>query len=207
MIKIGITGGIGSGKSTISDMLRKKGFSIIDADIVAREVLKIYPEILQKVKEQFGKEFFNEKGELKRKEFGNYIFAVEERRKKYENIIMPFIIEYIFINLDKFKEEGKQVCFVDAATLIENNLHKHMDVNILVWVDSKTQIERVKNRDHLTEEQVIDRISSQMPLEDKKKVCDFIIDNSKTLEYTEKELYRALREIGKKYRGVECLKL
>lgn len=207
MLKIGITGGIGSGKSTISDMLRKKGFSIIDADIVAREVLRIYPEILQKVKEQFGKEFFNEKGELKRKEFGNYIFAVEERRKKYENIIMPFIIEYIFINLDKLKEEGKQVCFVDAATLIENNLHKHMNVNILVWVDSKTQIERVKSRDHLTEEQVIDRISSQMPLEDKKKVCDFIIDNSKTLEYTEKELYKALREIGKKYRGVECLKL
>lgn len=207
MLKIGITGGIGSGKSTISDMLRKKGFSIIDADIVAREVLRIYPEILQKVKEQFGKEFFNEKGELKRKEFGNYIFAVEERRKKYEKIIMPFIIEYIFINLDKLKEEGKQVCFVDAATLIENNLHKHMNVNILVWVDSKTQIERVKSRDHLTEEQVIDRISSQMPLEDKKKVCDFIIDNSKTLEYTEKELYKALREIGKKYRGVECLKL
>ncbi len=207
MLKIGITGGIGSGKSTISDMLRKKGFSIIDADIVAREVLRIYPEILQKVKEQFGKEFFNEKGELKRKEFGNYIFALEERRKKYENIIMPFIIEYIFIKLDKLKEEGKQVCFVDAATLIENNLHKRMDVNILVWVDSKTQIERVKNRDHLTEEQVINRISSQMPLEDKKKVCDFIIDNSKTLEYTEKELYRALKEIGKKYRGVECLKL
>lgn len=207
MIKIGITGGIGSGKSTISDMLRKKGFSIIDADIVAREVLRIYPEILQKVKEQFGKEFFNEKGEFKRKEFGNYIFAVEERRKKYENIIMPFIIEYIFIKLDRLKEEGKQVCFVDAATLIENNLHKHMDVNILVWVDSKTQIERVKNRDHLTVEQVIDRLSSQMPLEDKKKVCDFIIDNSKTLEHTEKELYRALREIGKKYRGVECLKL
>jgi dephospho-CoA kinase len=207
VLKIGITGGIGSGKSTISDMLRKKGFSIIDADIVAREVLRIYPEILQKVKEQFGKEFFNEKGELKRKEFGNYIFALEERRKKYENIIMPFIIEYIFIKLDKLKEEGKQVCFVDAATLIENNLHKRMDVNILVWVDSKTQIERVKNRDHLTEEQVINRISSQMPLEDKKKVCDFIIDNSKTLEYTEKELYRALKEIGKKYRGVECLKL
>ncbi|MTK10878.1 MAG: dephospho-CoA kinase [Clostridiaceae bacterium] len=207
MLKIGITGGIGSGKSTISDMLRKKEFSIIDADIIAREVLRIYPEILQKVKEQFGKEFFNEKGELKRKEFGNYIFALEERRKKYENIIMPFIIEYIFIKLDKLKEEGKQVCFVDAATLIENNLHKRMDVNILVWVDSKTQIERVKNRDHLTEEQVINRISSQMPLEDKKKVCDFIIDNSKTIEYTEKELYRALREIGKKYRGVECLKL
>lgn len=207
MLKIGITGGIGSGKSTISDMLRKQGLSIIDADIVAREVLIIYPEILQKVREQFGKEFFNENGELKRKEFGNYIFAAEERREEYENIIMPFIKECIFTNLDKFKKEGKQVCFVDAATLIENNLHKYMDVNILVWVDLKTQIERVRNRDALTEEQVIDRISSQMPLEDKKRLCDFIIDNSKTLEHTEKELYRALREIGKKYRGVECLKL
>lgn len=194
MLKIGLTGGIGSGKSTISNMLKEKGFTVIDADIVARDVLKVYPEILKNVREQFGKEFFNDNGELKRKEFGNYIFSENSRRKKYESIIMPFIRKDIFNSTEKLQKLGNKICFVDAATLIENNFHKHMDVNILVWVDLKTQIERVKTRDNLTEQQVINRINSQMSLDDKKKLVDFVIDNSKTLDYTREELLRTLAE-------------
>lgn len=207
MLKIGLTGGIGSGKSTISNMLKEKDFVVIDADITARDVLKIYPEVLKSVNKEFGGEFFDEKGELKRKEFGNYIFSDDDRRKKYEEIIMPFIREYIFNLLAKFQKAGNKICFVDGATIIENNFHKYMDINILVWIDLKTQINRVKNRDNLTEQQVIDRINSQMSLEDKKRFVDFIIDNSKTLDYTKKELSETLREIGRKYRGVECLKI
>lgn len=207
MLKIGLTGGIGSGKSTISSMLKEKKFVVIDADIVARDVLKIYTEVLESVKKEFGKEFFNENGELKRKEFGNYIFSDDNRRKKYEDMIMPFMRKHIFELLEKHQESGNEICFVDGATIIENNFHKYMDVNILVWVDLKTQIDRVRNRDNLTEDQVIDRINSQMSLEDKKKIVDFIVDNSKTLDYTRKELSETLKKIGRKYRGVECLKI
>ena len=86
MITIGLTGGIGSGKSTVSLMLKTAGFEIIDADIIARDVLKKYPEILEKVKIEFGAGFFDWRGDFRRKEFGNHIFRFPKQRKKYEEI-------------------------------------------------------------------------------------------------------------------------
>jgi len=91
MIKVGITGGIGSGKSTVTNMLRDKDLPIIDADIVAREVFGIYPEVLCQIKEEFGSTFFDEKGNIKRKELGNFIFKDDVSRKKLEDIMMPFL--------------------------------------------------------------------------------------------------------------------
>lgn len=195
MLKIGLTGGIGSGKSTVSRMLKKKGFPIVDADIVAREVLETYPQILEQVKKHFGYNFFDENGKLKRKQFGNFIFSKEERKKDYENIIMPFIKNEIFNRITELEKEKEDVCILDAPTLIENGLHVKMDINILVWVDLKTQIERVKKRDVLSEDQVFNRINSQMSLEDKKKVVDYIIDNSGTIERTKREVNKILQEI------------
>ncbi|MBV7273092.1 dephospho-CoA kinase [Clostridium thailandense] len=207
MLKIGLTGGIGSGKSTISNILKKKNFIVIDADIVARDVLRIYPEIFENIRKEFGEEFFDEKKELKRKEFGNYIFSKDDRRKKYEDMIMPFIRKRICDLIEKYQREGVEVCFLDGATIIENNLHKYMDINILVWVDSETQLHRVSKRDNLTEQQVINRVNSQMSLEDKKEFVDYIIDNSKSLDNTKREVNETLKKIGEKYRGVECLKI
>ena len=202
MLKIGLTGGIGSGKSTVSRMFKEKGLDIIDADIVSREVLELHPQILEKVRVCFGESFFNENGEFKRKEFGNFIFLNEERRKKYENIIMPFIKSEIFNRIMELEKEKKEICILDAATLIENGLQRHMDANILIWVDLTTQIKRVKDRDNLLETQVIDRVNSQMSLQDKKKFVDYIIDNSGTIERTKEELDKILEEICIKHRGV-----
>lgn len=202
MLKIGLTGSIGSGKSTVSRIFREKGLDIIDADIVSREVLEMYPQILEQIRVCFGESFFNENGELKRKEFGNFIFLNEERRKKYENIIMPFIKSEIFNRIMKLEKEKKEICILDAATLIENGLQRHMDANILIWVDLTTQIKRVKDRDNLLETQVINRVNSQMSLEDKKKFVDYIIDNSGTIETTKEELDKVLEEICIKHRGV-----
>ena len=91
MIKIGLTGGIGSGKSTVSFMLKEAGFEVVDADVIAKEVLVKYPEILEKVKIEFGSGFFDWRGEFRRKEFGNHIFRFPKQRKKYEEIILPYI--------------------------------------------------------------------------------------------------------------------
>lgn len=197
MLKIGLTGGVGSGKSTVSNILREKGIKIIDADLISREVINIYPEIKEKIKETFGEVFFDKKGNLKRRELGNYIFKQSEKRKELERIIMPYIKKEIDLRFDDYEKSGEYLCILDAPTLIEQEIYKYMNKNILVWVDRKNQIQRVMSRDNFTENQVLDRINSQMDLEEKKKYVDFIIDNSKELIDTIKQINNIIAIIKK----------
>jgi dephospho-CoA kinase len=196
MFKIGLTGGIGSGKSTVSKMLKSLSITVIDADIVSREVLILYPEILEKVKLYFGDCFFDDLGELKRKEFGDFIFSNEEERKKYEAIIIPYIIKQIFIQIEECYKIGCDICVLDAPTLIENNLQLNMDINILVWVDKETQIKRMVSRDLISREQAQLRINSQISLDEKRGLVDYIIDNSFTVEETKAQLIYILNDIN-----------
>ena len=188
MLKVGITGGIGSGKSTVTNMLRDKGLPIVDADIIAREIFTIYPEVLRQIKGEFGYEFFDNEGKLKRKEFGNYIFKSDTRRKKLESIVIPFIIREINHRIITYEEDNCRLCFLDAPTLIENNLHTSMDAVILVWVASDVQIQRVMSRDALDLDETIDRIRAQMPIDEKRQFADFIIDNGGSIENTKLQL-------------------
>lgn len=181
MIKIGLTGGIGSGKSTVSKMLIEKGFKIIDADIISRNVLIKYPEIIDKIKIEFGTGFFDWRGEFRRREFGNHIFRFPKQRIKYEAIILPYIVKEIEDELKALEKKGEKRVIVDAPTLIENDLHKEMDYVILVWVDSNTQLQRVRSRDALSREDAINRINAQMPLDRKKDFANIIIENNDTL--------------------------
>lgn len=184
MIKVGLTGGIGTGKSTISAVIKNNGFKVIDADTISRDVLVKYPDILKRVRIDFGEGFFDWRGEFRRKEFGNHIFRFPNQRKKFEDLIMPYIKMEIEKLLKDYEESGEKVVFIDAPTLIETNLHEDMDYVILVWADSATQIRRVRNRDKLTNNDVLNRINSQMPLEKKKEFANIIIDNNKELENT-----------------------
>lgn len=188
MLKVGITGGIGSGKSTVTNMLKDDGFTIIDADIVAREVFIIYPEIVGRIKDKFGYGFFDREGNLNRKKFGNYIFMSDTRRKELESIMIPFITREIKHRIKMCEEDNCKLCFLDAPTLIENNFHTSMDITILVWVCSDVQIERVMLRDNLNLDETMDRIKAQMPIDEKKKFADFIIDNGKSIENTKLQL-------------------
>ncbi|NFO39261.1 dephospho-CoA kinase [Clostridium botulinum] len=189
MIKIGLTGGIGTGKSTISNIFRNENFNIIDADIIAREVLQKNPEILDVIRSEFGSGFFDWRGEFRRKEFGNHIFKFPKQRVRYESIIMPYIKQEINNALSVYEKKGKKVVIIDAPTLIENNMHKEMDYVILVCAENSTQIKRVRDRDNLSKMEVVSRINSQMSLTEKKKFANIIIDNNGDLIETQKQVY------------------
>lgn len=188
MFKIGLTGGIGTGKSAVSKLFKNYGIPIIDADIISREVLKKYPEILQDIKNTFNDGFFDENGELKRREFGNYIFKFPNERIAYENIIIPYIKRDIEEAFDFYEKKGEKAIILDAPTLIENNLHSEMDFNILVYAKSDVQIFRVMERDSLNKDEVLNRINAQMSLDEKKNFVNFIIDNGGSFENTDEQV-------------------
>lgn len=190
MVIIGLTGGIGSGKSTVAKMFIERNIKVIDADIISREILSIYPKILISIKHEFGKTFIDSLGKLKRRELGDYVFNNEYRRKKLEDIMIPFIKKQIYSRVEQYNKEGEKFCVIDAPTLIEHSINEDMDVNILVWVDKQTQIQRLKQRDSMEEGQIVHRINSQMSLDKKKLYVDFIIDNSKDLSSTSSQFIK-----------------
>jgi len=195
MLKVGLTGGIGSGKSTVSGYLKDQGYTVIDADVVAREVMSIYPEINEYIRNEFGNGFFDEKGQLNRRKLGNHLFSRKEKLAGYEAVILPLIKKEIFMRIDCLEKKGKNICFLDAPTLIEQGLHKQMDKNILVWVDRETQIKRISERDRMEYGQILERISCQMDLDEKRKYADFIVDNSRGLEETKKQVDKILAQL------------
>ena len=190
MVIIGLTGGIGSGKSTVAKMFIERNIKVIDADIISREILSIYPKILISIKHEFGKTFIDSLGKLKRRELGDHVFNNEYRRKKLEDIMIPFIKKQIYSRVEQYNKEGEKFCVIDAPTLIEHSINEDMDVNILVWVDKQTQIQRLKQRDSMEEGQIVHRINSQMSLDKKKLYVDFIIDNSKDLSSTSSQFIK-----------------
>jgi dephospho-CoA kinase len=196
MYRIGLTGGIGSGKSTVSEYLRQLGYQVVDADQVAREVLDTYPEILEFIRSEFGQEYFEKDGTLNRRKLGDYLFSNSGKLEEYEAVILPFIKREIFSRMDKLEESGESVCFLDAPTLIEAGMHKLMDSNILVWVDRETQIKRVVKRDSMDLSQVLGRISCQMDLDSKKEMVDFVVDNSRGMDETRREVREILAKLG-----------
>ena len=189
MIKIGLTGGIGTGKSTVSAILQNEGFKVIDADVISKELLEKKPEILEKVRMEFGEGFFDWRGEFRRREFGNHIFRFPKQRVKYEKIIIPYIKDEIEKEIKFYEKKGEKIIILDAPTLIENNLQEEMDYVILVYTDNSTQIQRVKNRDKLSQADVVGRINAQMSIEEKKEFANIIIDNNNDLIDTQKQVY------------------
>jgi dephospho-CoA kinase len=189
MIKIGLTGGIGTGKSTVCNILRNEGFKVIDADVIAKEVIEKNPQILEMVRKQFGSGFFDWRGEFRRREFGNHIFRFTKERIKYENIIIPYIKKTLEENTKSYEKKGEKIVIIDAPTLIENNMQDEMDYIILVCVDNSVQIQRVMSRDKLSKPDAVTRINAQMSLEAKKEFANIIIDNNGELMETQKQVY------------------
>lgn len=198
MIKVGLTGGIATGKSTVSKIISDLGIPIIDCDIIAREIINIYPQILINIEYRFGKEFIDSDNNLLRKKFGDYIFTHPDKKKEYEDIILPYIRTQIGRKIYQYEFDGCKLCIIDAPTLIETGLYKEMDINVLVSIDRDIQIERIMNRDNFTKKQALNRINSQMPSHEKVKYVDYIINNNNTIEILKEQTYITLINCFKK---------
>lgn len=195
MIKVGITGTIGSGKSTITSYLKEKGIAIIDADIISREIYSKYPEILSEITDTFGEEYMVN-NDLDRKKMANLIFYNKEKRLLFEAIVLPCIKLEINNEFERIEEAQNEICVLDAPTLIENNLHVFMDYNILIYCDEEIQISRVMKRDNISREQVAKRIAAQLPVEEKLKKVQFVINNSFSKEKAYYEVIKIFRGMG-----------
>ncbi len=189
MKKVGLTGGIASGKSTSVSILLENGFKVIDSDMIVKNILSEDEEVIRYIEREFGNQFvYNNK--ILKKEFGNYIFTYKDERIKYENFIMDKIFNKINEEFSFHEKNHEKLCILDAPLLIEKNLHKEMDYVVLIWISEGEQLKRLMDRDKIDEENAIKRINSQMNIDFKKQFADFIVDNSKGKEYLRQQIHR-----------------
>ncbi|MEX2104544.1 MAG: dephospho-CoA kinase [Bacilli bacterium] len=186
---VGLTGGISTGKSTVSAMFLHRGAYIIDCDIIAREVVAPGEVGLSQLVIRFGKKILLDDGTLNRKMLGAIIFNDKDARKALNEITHPLIRarvkRYIKENL---LNHPSQIIIVDVPLLFEGNLAEIMDETVVVYVSEPIQLARLVERDKLTIEEAKTRIGAQMPIEEKRKLADIVIDNSGEIEQTEEQV-------------------
>lgn len=182
-IKVAITGGIGSGKSSVSDYLEKKRHSVLRADLIAKELMAQDAQIKKKLIEEFGEESYSN-DKLNTKYLAANAFSNEENVQKINSIVHPPVMEKID-QLAKEIFKNQDIVFIETALVYEANLEDFFDYVLLVLADEKTRIERIINREKVTEEQVRARMQYQIPDEEKKDDADFVLDNNTTLQELE----------------------
>jgi dephospho-CoA kinase len=198
MLIVGLTGGIASGKSTIADMFKKEGAYIIDLDMISRKVVKPGKPAWRDVVHIFGKEVLNEDQTLNRKKVGDIVFSDAEKRKKLERIIHPKIAAEKLMEIKGIaKKDNQAIVIIDIPLLIETNKQDTVDKVVLVYTSPQGQVERLVKRDGLSLEDAHKRLTSQMPIEDKKKYAHYIINNDGPLGKIQKEVKEIFRELKK----------
>ena len=188
---VGLTGGIATGKSTVSDILRRLGGEIIDADRLARDVVEPEQPAWKQIVAEFGPGVLTADGSLDRKKLGAIVFADPERRRRLEAITHPAIRARFLARLDELAARGfAGVVVFDAAVMIESGNYKNMDRLVVVVTDEATQAARLRERDGTDEAEGRRKIASQMPLAEKAKLADYVIDNSGDREATGEQVRR-----------------
>ncbi|MGB9627020.1 MAG: dephospho-CoA kinase [Thermodesulfobacteriota bacterium] len=199
MLIVGLTGGVGSGKTVVSQTLKEEGAYLIDADQIARELVRPNTPTWNELIQIFGKEILKEDGSIDRKRLAQRVFSNPKERNLLNQMIHPRIKEEINRRKEEIiKKDPKAIIIIDGALLVELGEHREMDRVIVVFAPDDQRIERVRRRDGMSEEEAKRVISSQMPQEEKLKVADFVIRNEGSLEETRqkaKELFRELKRI------------
>lgn len=189
---IGLTGSIASGKSTVSQMLEGYGFPIVDADKVARLVVEPGTPVLENIVQVFGSDVLHEDGSLNRERLGQLIFKDQNEREKLNLIIHPAIRHEMNRQKEMHLANDAHTVVMDIPLLFESGLQSVVNKIIVVSVTPAIQKKRLMERNGFTEEEALDRISSQLPMEIKEEQSDAVLYNNGTVEQTEEQLKKVL---------------
>lgn len=188
-MRIGLTGGIATGKSTVSKMLAARGVRIVDADIIARDVMKPGQPLLAAVTDRFGPGFLLPDGGLDRRRMAEHIFNRPQERQALNAIVHPAIRAEIRRQVDAAEaSDPTGIVAADIPLLYESGLEELYEKIVVVYVPRAVQLERLTSRDGLAPEQAEGRLNAQLDIEEKKRRADFVIDNSGTLEETRRQV-------------------
>ena len=201
MLKIGITGGIGCGKSEVCWLLEQNGVPIIHADLVAREMMDANEQIKSQIKQAFGNDVYLPEGRLDRKRLAEIIFDDEKARLRIDQIVHPPVIEYQKKELEKLERSGKyKFAGVEAALIYEANTEKQFDLMLVVVASEKTVIRRLMKRDGLSKAEIMKRIAAQIPLTEKIKRADIVVHNDGSLDELNHEVKRLFNRLNNQER-------
>jgi len=197
MIWVGLTGGIGSGKSTVAALFREAGAFVIDADTIAHDVIRKGGPAYSPVVEAFGAGILDETGEINRKSLGDIVFQDARARERLNLLVHPHVFNRAEAERQAIAADHPDaVILFDVPLLIETGAHRKMDRVVLAYVDRATQLDRVMKRDRLTREEAERRIDAQTPLDEKRRYADEIIDTGAPLPRVEaavRSIYQRLQ--------------
>jgi len=189
---VGLTGSIGTGKSTIANRFKELDIPVVDADLIARQVVEPGEAAYEQIVETFGEGILQLDKTLDRKALGAIVFQDDTKRKELNAIIHPAIRKELIHQRDQYVDEGVKCVVVDIPLLYESNLIDYVDKVLVVYVDEEVQLQRVVSRDNSTEKEAKQRIASQIPVAEKAKQADAVIDNNGTVEQSFQQLDEVL---------------
>ncbi|EOT44396.1 dephospho-CoA kinase [Enterococcus columbae] len=190
---LGITGGIATGKSSVVNYIKGLEIPIVDADLIAREIVLPNRPALKVLVDCFGKQIIDEKGHLDRKKLGDIVFNDATKRQQLDELLAPYLQAEIKRQIEQYQAEHSLVV-VDIPLMYEKGYDEWMDQVAVVYCTPDQQVNRLMTRNHLTSEQAIRRIHSQLPIDIKKQMAEIVFDNSQTLEQTIKQVEQWLTD-------------
>lgn len=197
MLKLGITGGIASGKSTVAAMFAELGAILIDTDVIARRVVAPGGLALKKIVEEFGPGMLDANDELDRRRLREYIFQNHEARQKLNAIVHPDVAAQVQAELERIEERSPQaVALVDVPLLYETNTESRYDAVVVVFVPPEVQVQRLMARDGVDLKAAEQSLTAQMPLAEKRKKAQFVVDNSGSLQETRRQVQAVWQALG-----------
>ncbi|MCA9733921.1 MAG: dephospho-CoA kinase [Deferribacteres bacterium] len=183
MYKIGLTGSMGSGKSTVREILAQKGFATIDADSLAKEIIKIDPQTIEKIRAEFGPDVYDNHGELMPTILAEKAFGDIAKVNKLNEIVHPRVFEKVDEQIAVLQKDGETLAFIEAALFFETGWDKQMDLMITVSAPQIVRIKRIQKRSGLQEEQIKARLLHQLPDSEKVERADIVFLNDSSLDH------------------------